>query len=152
MQIARKTLVVERVAAFVQRREDAATDLREHADREPHVVAPAERERMRRAVQPPALEVEAHVAQHEAQNCPAAPRRSRRAGAGPVPARALRGAGTSAHERADVVAQQRIEPRAAHVGLELVEQPIVDVVTRRQGRGALADQPQQRREGARENA
>ena len=55
-----EALIVETVAAFVQHGEDGGGEVVfAHADGEPHVVGAGEqRERMGRAVKPPALEFE----------------------------------------------------------------------------------------------
>ena len=69
---------------------------------------------------------------------------------GRVPSRAL---GPLGHERPEPIAgsaQQRIEALAAHAGLVLVEQRVVEVVAELERLGALADERQQQRERFRE--
>ncbi len=145
VQLAREALVVERMAALVQRREDRAQRIvGTRADRESHVVlAGHHRERMRRAIEPAALEVEAHVReQRRAESrwrCSSnGPRGSSdRIGgcARPAPA-----PGSRSRRRGT---EQRLEPRAAHAGLVLVEQRVVEIVGQLQRLRALAHELQQ---------
>ena len=154
MQLARQPLVVERVAAFVQRREDGAQRIvGRRANRDAHVVlADHHRERMRRAVEPAARELEAHVAQQRGTELPLAPlvvdaARQQML----VRACALR---ERRYERAQPRArraQQRVEAHAAHAGLVLVEQPVVAVGGHPQRFGPLAHEPQQLRERIQEH-
>ena len=154
VQLARQPLIVERVAAFVQRREDRSQRIvGRRANRDADIVlADHHRERMRRAVESAAREVEAHVAKQRGTELPLAPlmvdpARQQLL----VRTRALRERG---HERAQPRArrpQQRVEARAAHARLVLVEQSVVAVVGQAERLGPLAHELEQLRERIQEH-
>ena len=143
-------LLVQPVAGLVDRgHERAARVARRDTRRETDVVRTGARcERMRRAILPPGLHVEAEVADHalgerELRLGRELPCEERHVGTRPIC--------DLGDERNELVAQrvqQRLEPSEAHVGLERVEQRVVPVSVMPERIGLLLlerDDPLERR-------
>jgi hypothetical protein len=144
----REALVVEPVAAFVQHGKDSSRQIiLAHADGEPDVVsARKQRERMGRTVEPSALELEADHLKHPAAQLALTAVGEPRAARG----LARRGFGRLLHQRHEAIAdfvQHRVEARAAHVLLELVEERVISVAAGRKRGRPFADQSEQLLEG-----